>query len=387
MGWAHEPFVIPNDILSVWRKVGTRGRVEFQAWQKRHAAHADRTEFDRAMSGDLPETYPAIFDAVKQKIAAEKPTHATRQSSGSVLEAILPVIPELVGGSADLTPSNNTQVKGFTDVTPTDYNGRYIRYGVREHGMAAAMNGMALHGGIIPYAGTFMQFADYCRPSIRLSALMQTRVIYIMTHDSIGLGEDGPTHQPVEHLAALRAIPNLRVMRPCDGVETAECWDVALRNKTRPSLMALSRQALPTVRSKDGKTCPVNLSACGAYILAGMDEKRDVTLLATGSEVSLALEARALLKEQGITAAVVSMPCWALFEEQTAEYRASVLGTAPRIAIEAAIGLGWERYTGDTGAFIGMTGFGASAPAEKLYEHFGITAEKTVAKAKELLGR
>ena len=387
LGWPHEPFVIPDTILSAWRAAGTRNRAAYQAWTQRHAAHTNRAEFDRAMQGDLPEAYTAAFDQFKQKIAAEMPTHATRQSSGSVLETILPTIPELVGGSADLTPSNNTQVKGFPDVNAQNYGGRYVRYGVREHGMAAAMNGMALHGGIIPYGGTFMQFADYCRPSIRLAALMHTRVIYIMTHDSIGLGEDGPTHQPVEHLAALRAIPNLMVMRPCDGIETAECWDVALRSKTRPSLMALSRQNLPTVRSKDGKACPQNLSACGAYVLAGMDEKRDVTLLATGSEVSLALEARATLKEQGIIAAVVSMPCWALFEEQTAEYRASVLGTAPRIAIEAAICQGWERYIGDKGAFIGMTGFGASAPADKLYEHFGITAAKTVAKAKELLGK
>ncbi|MGB9153432.1 MAG: transketolase [Alphaproteobacteria bacterium] len=387
LGWDSEPFVVPADIISEWRKVGTRSRADYQAWQKRHDAYAAHAEFDRAMQGDLPADAAAVFAQLKQKIAAEKPKHATRQSSGTVLEAILPIIPELVGGSADLTPSNNTQVKGFTDVTPANYNGRYIRYGVREHGMAAAMNGMALHGGIIPYGGTFMQFADYCRPSIRLAALMKQRVIYIMTHDSIGLGEDGPTHQPVEHLAALRAIPNLLVMRPCDGIETAECWDIALRNKTRPTLMALSRQALPTVRSRDGKVCPENLSACGGYVLAGMDEKRDVTLMATGSEVSLALEARAQLKEQGITAVVVSMPCWELFEEQTAEYRASVLGTAPRIAIEASIRQGWDAYIGDKGAFIGMTGFGASAPAEKLYEHFGITTAKTVECAKRLLGK
>jgi transketolase len=384
LGWAHEPFVIPDDILAAWREAGTRGHAAYQAWGKRHDTHTARVDFDCAMSGDLTEAYAGAFNQFKQKIAAEKPKHATRQSSGAVLEVILPVVPELVGGSADLTPSNNTQVKGFADVTPANYNGRYIRYGVREHGMAAAMNGMALHGGIIPYGGTFMQFADYCRPSIRLAALMRTRVIYIMTHDSIGLGEDGPTHQPVEHLAALRAIPNLLVMRPCDGVETAECWDVALRRKTSPSLMALSRQALPTLRSKDGKTCPQNLSACGAYVLAGMDENRDVTLLATGSEVALAMEARAALKEQGIAAAVVSMPCWALFEEQSAEYRASVLGTAPRIGIEAAIRQGWERYIGDSGVFIGMTGFGASAPAEKLYAHFGITTAKVVETARLL---
>jgi len=385
LGWPSEPFIVPDNVLSAWRKAGMRSRAALQAWQKRHAADPQHAEFDRAMAGDLPSTYAPAMTALKQKLAAEKPKHATRQSSGAVLEAILPVVPELVGGSADLTPSNNTQVKNFSDVTADHYNGRYIRYGVREHGMAAAMNGMALHGGIIPYGGTFMQFADYCRPSIRLAALMQQRVIYIMTHDSIGLGEDGPTHQPVEHLAALRAIPNLLTMRPCDGIETAECWDIALRNKKRPSLMALSRQALPTLRSRDGKVCPENLSACGGYILAGMDEKRDVTLLATGSEVSLALEARTKLKEQGINAAVVSMPCWSLFDEQDAAYRASVLGTAPRVAIEAGIRMGWDVYLGERSAFIGMTGFGASAPAEKLYEHFGITVDATVAAAKKLL--
>jgi transketolase len=382
LGWNSEAFVVPENILSAWRKAGIRNRAAYHAWQKRHAASASRAEFDRTMQGDLPEACASVFAQIKEKIAAEKPKHATRQSSGTVLEAILPVIPELVGGSADLTPSNNTQVKGFTDVTSANYGGRYIRYGVREHAMAAAMNGMALHGGIIPYGGTFMQFADYCRPSIRLAALMKQRVIYIMTHDSIGLGEDGPTHQPVEHLAALRAIPNLLVMRPCDGIEAAECWEVALRSKTRPSLMALSRQALPTLRSEGGK----NLSAFGAYVLAGKDKKRDVTLLATGSEVSLALDARAQLAAQGITAAVVSMPCWELFEEQTAEYRAAVLGSAPRVAIEAGIRQGWDAYLG-RGAFIGMTGFGASAPAEKLYEHFGITAAKVVADAKSLLGK
>ena len=385
LNWGAEPFVVPEDILSAWRHAGTRARQDYQAWQKRHSAHASRAAFDAAMNGDMPTLCAEALAQLKQKLASEKPKHSTRQSSGTALEALLPVLPELIGGSADLTPSNNTQVKGFGDVSAANYNGRYIRYGVREHGMAAAMNGMALHGGLIPYGGTFMQFADYCRPSIRLAALMKQRVIYIMTHDSIGLGEDGPTHQPVEHLAALRAIPNLLTMRPCDGIETAECWDIALRHKTRPSLLALSRQALPTVRSKDGKACPENLSACGAYILAGGDEKRDITLLATGSEVSLALEAREQLKSQGINAAVVSMPCWALFEEQSAEYSADVLGAAPRLAIEAGIRQGWDRYIGDKGAFIGMHGFGASAPAEKLYEYFGITTAKAVEKAKDLL--
>jgi transketolase len=260
-----------------------------------------------------------------------------------------------------------------------------VHFGVREHAMAAAMNGMALHGGVVPYGGTFMQFADYCRPSIRLAALMHQRVVFVMTHDSIGLGEDGPTHQPVEHLAALRAIPNLLVFRPADGVETTECWELALKNRSHPSLLALSRQGLPTVRSRDGKVCPENLSGCGAYVLAGMDEKRQVTILATGSEVSLALEARAQLQKEGITAVVVSVPCFELFEEQSEDYKAQVLGTAPRIAIEAGIRQGWERYLGDKGVFIGMTGFGASAPAEELYKHFGITSENVVAAAKKLI--
>ncbi len=384
LGWSYPPFEIPDAILSAWRAAGNRSHSAYNEWIQRHDAHPHRTAFNAAMEGDIPESVTASLAQLKQKIAAASPKHATRQSSGAVLEAILPLLPELVGGSADLSPSNNTQVKTFGDVTPPHYDGRYIRYGVREHGMAAAMNGMALHGGIIPYGGTFMQFADYSRPAIRLAALMGLRVIHVLTHDSIGLGEDGPTHQPVEHLAALRAIPNTLVMRPCDGVETAECWEIALREKTRPSLLALSRQALPTLRSRDGKTCPVNLSAYGAYVLAGMGEKRDITLLATGSEVSLAIEARERLKAEGITATVVSMPCWALFDEQEPSYRAEVLGTAPRIAIEAALRQGWDRYIGDTGAFIGMTGFGASAPAEQLYTHFGLTTEAVVQKAGEL---
>ncbi len=379
LGWEHPPFTVPDDVLNAWRETGSRNRKEHGAWTARHDGAAQRDEFDRVTLGNLPAGVAEALMTLKEKVAAEKPKHATRQSSGAVLEVLLPLMPELTGGSADLTPSNNTQVKGLGSISAPEYKGRYIHYGVREHGMAAAMNGMALHGGIIPYGGTFMQFADYCRPSIRLAALMKQRVVFVMTHDSIGLGEDGPTHQPVEHLAALRAIPGLLVMRPCDGVETAECWDIALNNKNRPSLLALSRQGLPTVRSRGGKTCPQNLSACGAYVLEGMGEDRHVTLLATGSEVHLALEARAQLRAEGINATVVSMPCWELFEEQDEDYRASVLGTAPRIAIEAGIRQGWDRYLGDKGAFIGMSGFGASAPAEKLYRHFGITTENIVA--------
>jgi transketolase len=384
LDWNHPPFMVPDDVLAAWRDTGARGKQLYQSWQKRHDGAKDSKEFDRVMQGELPESVAVTLAQLKQKIAVEKPKHATRQSSGAVLEALLPVMPELIGGSADLTPSNNTQVKNFGPVTPPAYKGRYIHFGVREHAMAAAMNGMALHGGIIPYGGTFLQFADYCRPAIRLAALMKQRVIFVMTHDSIGLGEDGPTHQPIEHLAALRAIPNLLVFRPCDGVETAECWQLALQNKNRPSLLALTRQGLPTLRSRDGKVCPENLSACGAYVLAGMDMKRDVTLLATGSEVSVALQASSQLQQEGIAAAVVAMPCWRLFEEQNVDYRASVLGTVPRIAIEAGIRQGWERYIGSDGAFIGMTGFGASAPAEKLFPHFGIAASNIVEIARKI---
>lgn len=386
LDWPHAPFEVPADVIEAWRAAGKRGHGAFQAWQKNHDSYKDSKAFDAALSGDVPLVVSEALAQQKQKTAADKPKVATRQSSGSVLDAIFGLLPELVGGSADLTPSNNTYVKGTVDILPGNYAGRYIRYGVREHAMAATMNGLALHGGLIPYGGTFMQFADYSRPAIRLAALMGLRVIHIMTHDSIGLGEDGPTHQPVEHLAALRAIPNLLVMRPCDTVETIECWQVALQRKNSPSLMALSRQALPTLRSRDGKTCPENLVACGAYVLAGMDEKRDVTLLATGSEVSLAIEARAVLAAQGIKAAVVSMPCWELFEEQDDQYRAYVLGDVPRVAVEAGICQGWDRYLGAHGSFVGMSGFGASAPADKLYAHFGITVAHVVDEAKKLLG-
>ena len=384
LGWNHPPFVIPENILSLWRKAGERGHADYQAWVKRHDAAQDHAEFDRVMAGELPTALEGAIAQLKQKVAAEKPKLATRQSSGAALEVLMPVMPELIGGSADLTPSNNTQVKGFASVSPTNYKGHYVHWGIREHGMAAAMNGMALHGGIIPYGGTFLQFADYSRPAIRLAALMGTRTIFVMTHDSIGLGEDGPTHQPVEHLAALRAIPNLLVFRPCDGVETAEAWEVALQNKKRPSLMALCRQNLPTLRSKDGKTCPANLTAMGGYVLSEAGGARQVTLIGTGSELYMAVEAQAQLKAAGIAAAVVSMPCTELFEEQDAEYKASVLGTAPRVVVEAGIRQCWDRIIGDTGAFVGMKGFGASAPADQLYKHFGITVEAVVEAAKKI---
>jgi len=381
LDWNHPAFVVPENILAEWRKTGERGGKERQAWQKRLSDSRERVEFDRATKGELPRNLGGVFEQLKNKLATEKPKHATRQSSGAVLEAILPAMPELIGGSADLTPSNNTQVKNFAPITPTNYGGRYVHFGVREHAMAAAMNGMALHGGVIPYGGTFLQFADYCRPAIRLAALMKQRVVFVMTHDSIGLGEDGPTHQPVEHLAALRAIPDLLVFRPCDGVETVECWDIALQSKDRPSLLALTRQSVPPVRVAGEE----NRSAHGAYVLAEAEGGRQITLLATGSEVGIALEARAQLQKEGIGAAVVSVPCWRLFDEQDEKYRAQVLGTAPRIAVEAGIRQGWDAYIGDIGGFVGMTGFGASAPAEALYKHFGITTDTVIAAARKLI--
>ncbi|MGE4351392.1 MAG: transketolase [Bdellovibrionales bacterium] len=380
LGWESPAFEIPDDILRLWREAGARSHSVRAQWEDRLSKSAEKEEFLRVMTGVLPSSLGSALADLKLKLVEEKPKQATRQSSGATLAALLPIMPELIGGSADLSPSNNTQVKGFGPITAPFYEGHYIHFGVREHGMAAAMNGMALHGGIIPYGGTFMQFADYCRPSIRLSALMKQRVVYVMTHDSIGLGEDGPTHQPVEHLTALRAIPNLYVMRPCDGIETAECWQVALESAATPSLLALSRQGLPTLRQEAEE----NLCAKGGYVLREADGPRAVTLLATGSEVSLAIEAQEKLAEQGIAAAVVSLPCFALFDKQDKAYREAVLGSAPRVAVEAGIQMSWDRYLGGNGAFVGMIGFGASAPAEDLYQHFGITAEAVVVAAKRL---
>ena len=385
LGWNHGPFDIPEPVFSAWRKVGAKGKSARRKWVKRHAAmaEADRAEFDRRLKGDIPAAVGEAIDAFKAKVAADKPSWATRKSSQEVLEVVNPVLPDTVGGSADLTGSNNTRSATLKPVTRGEPGGRYVFYGIREHAMAAAMNGMALHGGIIPYGGTFMVFTDYCRPSIRLSALMGLRVIYVMTHDSIGLGEDGPTHQPVEHLAALRAIPNLLVMRPADTIETAECWQVALESKTMPSVIALSRQNLPTVRGAGEG----NLCARGAYILAG-DASAPIRLIASGSEVQLALAARDLLAADGLVAAVVSMPSWELFAAQDAAYQQQVLGSdgTVRVACEAATGFGWERWLGTRGAFVGMKGFGASGKATDLYKHFGITAE-AIAETARRLGR
>jgi transketolase len=380
LAWPHEPFVIPEAILSAWRRFGARGAALREEWERRHANHAERDEFDRRQLGDLPEKFDATFARMKRAMVIEAPKIATRQSSQKVLETVAPLLPALIGGSADLTGSNNTKTKAMAVVEPPDYRGTYIHYGVREHSMAAAMNGLALHGGFIPYGGTFLCFTDYCRPAIRLSALMGQRVIYIMSHDSIGLGEDGPTHQPIEHLAALRAIPNLLVFRPADTVETAECWAQALQERHRPSIIVLTRQALPALRLKYGKE---NLSALGGYVLARAAGRRQATILATGSEVSVAMAARDLLQKENIGTAVVSMPCWELFDAQPETYRRKVLGrTRGRVAVEAASPFGWERYVGSADAVVGMRSFGASAPAADLYRHFGITAEAVAALAK-----
>jgi transketolase len=375
LGWPHAPFEIPADVLDAWRAAGRRNAGAHKAWQDRLAKSNQRAVFERQMTGALPDGWQDALAAFKQKIVAEAPSLATRVSSQQVLDVLAAAVPEMIGGSADLTGSNNTKAKSQGVVKPGDFAGSYIHYGVREHGMAAAMNGIALHGGLIPYGGTFLVFADYCRPSIRLSALMGQRVVYVMTHDSIGLGEDGPTHQPVEHLAALRAIPNLKVFRPADTIETAECWELALQSHDGPSVLALTRQNLPTLRRESAE----NLSAFGAYIMAPADSQRQVTLIASGSEVQIAMEAQKLLRDEGISAAVVSMPSWELFEQQPPHYRDEVLGPGTlHIGIEAAAGFGWERWIEPGGTFVGMRGFGASAPAKELFQHFGITAKAVV---------
>lgn len=380
LDWPHAPFEIPDDIRADWLAAGSRGAAEFAAWTNRldQADAGKRAAFEAALSGELPANFADAVAAAKAQLVAEAPSIATRQASQKALEVLAPVVPTFLGGSADLTGSNLTKIKADTAVSADNYGGSYVYYGIREHGMAAAMNGLALHGGIIPFGGTFLVFTDYCRPSIRLSALMNQKVIYVMTHDSIGLGEDGPTHQPVEHMAALRCIPNLKVFRPADAVETLEAWALAV-SLEGPSVLALSRQAVPSLR-KDADA--QNLSARGAYVLSPAKGDRKATILATGTEVSLAIKAQATLAEAGIPVAVVSMPSWELFAQQDAAYRAEVLGTAPRIAIEAASGFGWDRFTGETGLFIGMQGFGASAPAERLYAEFGITADAIVAAVK-----
>jgi len=384
IGWSHPPFEIPDDVLSAWRDAGARGNAARAAWSERHAAlAADRRQtFDDAVAGTLPEALGATVNAYKKQLSADAPKWATRKSSQEALEVITPLVETMIGGSADLTGSNNTKTACMDPVQAGAFGGRYMYYGVREHGMAAAMNGMALHGGVIPYSGTFLTFTDYCRPSIRLSALMGLRVIYVMTHDSIGLGEDGPTHQPIEHVASLRAMPNVNVYRPADAVETAECWTLALESTNTPSILALTRQGLPTVRTEHTDE---NLCARGAYVLAPADGTRAATILASGSEVEIALAARDALQGDGIPTAVVSMPCWELFDAQDAAYRAEVLGDAPRVAVEAGVPFGWSRYGVDEEKVVGMRSFGASAPAPQVYEHFGITADAVAERVREAM--
>jgi transketolase len=384
LGWDYPPFVVPEDVRALWRAAGARGGALRRAWEERCAAlpAERRDEFRRRQQGALPAGLEAAIAGLCAEFRKAEARLATRQASGMVLDALALLMPELVGGSADLTPSNNTRAKTQTEIRPGDFGGRYLHYGVREHGMAAAMNGIAAHGGLIPYGGTFLTFSDYCRPAIRLSAFSRLGVVYVMTHDSIGLGEDGPTHQPIEHLAALRAMPGLWLYRPADAVETAECWELALQRRDAPSLLALTRQALPLLRREASAE---NLSARGGYVLAEAAGGRQVTLLATGSEVAVAMTARELLAKDGIAAAVVSLPCWRLFEGEPKAYREAVLGDAPRVAVEAAVAFGWERWLGPHGAFVGMTGFGASAPGEALYRHYGITAERVAAAARSLL--
>ena len=379
LGWTAAPFEVPSETLKNWREAGKRSLAAYQDWEKR--AKIKGKDFLDAIAGKLPKGWDKELNKLKEQAIAEQTKVATRKASQMCLEAIMPNLPELVGGSADLAASNLTLTKVSKTVTAADYNGNNIMYGIREHAMAAIMNGLALHGGLIPFGGTFFVFSDYMRPSMRLAALMGIRVIYVLTHDSIGVGEDGPTHQPIEHLASYRCMPGILTFRPCDVVETAEAWQLAISTEDKPSILALTRQNLPLLR----KSAQENLTAKGGYILAGDAKKRQATIIATGSEVSLAMEARAKLAEEGIEVTVVSMPCCELFDAQPEPYREEVLGHAPRVAVEAASKFGWERYVGEKGDIIGMDGFGASGPAGELYKYFGITVEEVVDAVKNSL--
>ncbi len=372
-GWTAPPFVIPDDILAAWREAGKRGRPAREAWEQRLAG-ADsqlRGEFERRIDRVLPPAAEQALADIKRKFAAEKPLLATRKSSEAVIEALVPVLPELLMGSADLTPSNNTRAKNIEEISPGRFRGRYIHYGIREHGMAAAMNGMAVHGGIMPGGGTFLVFSDYCRPAIRIGAIMRVQVIYVLTHDSIGLGEDGPTHQPIEQLASLRAMPNLVVLRPADAVEVAEAWEIAITRRDGPTILALSRQNLRTVRAAD----ETNRVREGAYELKGAEGAR-VSIFASGSEIELALDAADLLAKEGIPARVVSVPSMELFLARPEAERRAVIGDAPvKVAVEAAVRQGWDAIIGSEGRFVGMRSFGESGPYKDVYRHFGITPE------------
>ena len=384
LGWTQGPFEIPADIRSEWESIASRGQSIRHEWQSRLDVSPKKSRFERTISGEVPKALATRMRKYKKELKAELPKVASRQASQMALEVINGAVPSMVGGSADLTGSNLTKTSNMRSITPGNFRGNYVHFGIREHAMGAVMNGMALHGGMIPYGGTFLVFSDYMRGSMRLSALMKQRVIYVLTHDSIGLGEDGPTHQPIEHLAMLRATPNMLVFRPCDAVETAEAWEIALQSTETPSVMALSRQGLPTVRTERTNE---NLTQKGGYILKNVRGARDITLMATGSEIAIALEAAAMMESSGLQVAVVSMPCWELFDQQSDQYRQSVLGSAPRIAVEALTGFGWDRYLRTQDVFIGMTDFGASGPAPELYEHFGITKEAICETADRLIQR
>ena len=381
LGWSNKPFEIPEDILELWKKTTERSQKIFEEWENRFEQSSKKKRFKLFIDSEISQSYERKMNSFIKQMKQEKPKLATRQSSQKTLELINKIIPNTLGGSADLTGSNLTKTSEMKTVLPGKFSGNYIHYGIREHAMGSIMNGISLHKGFIPYGGTFLVFSDYMRASIRLSALMSQRVIYVLTHDSIGLGEDGPTHQPVEHLAILRATPNLNLIRPADIVETAEAWDTALKTNG-PTVLALSRQGLKAFRSEKSSD---NKVSKGGYILNDISSKRDLTLIATGSEIEIAMEASDLLNAEGIKAAVVSLPCWELFDKQDESYRNDVLGNSPRIAIEAACDMGWSKYIGDNGVFIGMKSFGASGPADQLYKHFGINSEAIVKQARSII--
>jgi len=385
--WKYKPFEIPKEILSEWRKIGKRGDLQEKKWNVVYNKKSKKVkdEFSRVINGKLPKNLDKIIDEEKRKFFDLKPNIASRQSSASILEAITKNLPELVGGSADLSGSNNTKTKYSTIIKPSNFKGNYIHYGVREHAMAGIMNGMALHGGILPYGGTFLIFLDYCKPALRLSAFMGLRVIYIFSHDSIGLGEDGPTHQPIEHLAHLRAIPNLNVFRPADTIETLECWEIALKSSTNPSVIALSRQKLPFVTETLTKK---NMSNLGGYELKKTNLNPEVTLIASGSEVQIAIEALNKLQEININSKVISMPCQELFDKQSKEYKEKIIDkNSIKISIEASSIYGWEKYVGPDGISLGIKSFGKSAPYKKIYEHFNLTSDNVVKLTKKMLGK
>ncbi|MFL5016298.1 MAG: transketolase [Rhizobium sp.] len=388
LGWTSPPFEIPETLLSDWRKIGAKGQSARMAWAVRvqTASPGKRDDFERRMKGELPSGWRAAIAAAKRELSGSEKDLATRQASGIVLNHLFDAIPELLGGSADLTPSNNTKAKNQVEIKPGEYRGSYLHYGVREHGMAAAMNGLALHGGLIPYGGTFLTFSDYCRPAIRLAAIMEVRSIFVMTHDSIGLGEDGPTHQPIEHLSALRAIPRLAVYRPGDPIETAECWEAVMDAPRQAALIALSRQPMPLLRRDPSDE---NRSARGAYVLQEAEGgERQLTILASGSELHLAVEARSVLQDEGLRTAVVSMPCRLLFEKQDAAYKKSVLGDSrARVAVEAAVQDSWDRYLGLDGVFVGMHEFGASGKIDDVYKKFDITTGAVIRAGREVAGK